>query len=112
MSLTINDLKKIQREFDETLRPEFSFHSTTGEIRLEELEHLLVCLFGEVGELANIVKKIRRGDFKFSDKKDEVTEEVVDALIYLIKISNYIDIDLEKEYLKKLATNKKRFADK
>lgn len=112
MSLTINDLKKIQSEFDETLRPEFSFHSTSGEIRLEELEHLLVCLIGEVGELANIVKKIRRGDFQYPEKTDAVSEEVVDALIYIIKISNYLNIDLEDEYLKKLATNKIRFVGK
>lgn len=112
MSLTINDIKKIQSDFDETLRPEFSFHSNTGEIRLEELEHLLVCLFGEMGELANIVKKTRRGDFQFSEKTDEISEEVIDSFIYLIKISNYLNIDLESGYLRKLAINKKRFIGK
>ncbi|MSN26315.1 MAG: nucleotide pyrophosphohydrolase [Geobacter sp.] len=112
MSLTIDDIKKMQSEFDYTLRPEFSFRSTTGEIRLEELEHLLVCLFGEIGELANIVKKIRRGDFPYSEKSDEVSEEVIDALIYIIKISNYLNIDLEDGFLRKLAINKERFKGK
>lgn len=112
MPLTIEDLKNLQAEFDQTLRQDFSFYSRNGEIRIEDLEHLLVCLFGELGELANIVKKIKRGDFPYREKQSDISEEITDALIYLIKISNYLNIDLEEEYLNKLAINKQRFKGK
>ncbi len=38
-------------------------------------------------------------------------EEVADIFIYLLKICNRMDIDLEENFLKKLKKNKKRFKD-
>lgn len=73
------------------------------------LEFLLVSLTGEVGEVANIVKKIVRGDFKLSERKSDIQEELADVFIYLMKLSYQLDIDLEKAYMAKMGKNRERF---
>ena len=71
---------------------------------------MLVSLTGELGETANIVKKIVRGDFKLDEKKDELQEEITDVFIYLLKLSYQLDIDLEKAYADKMKKNWERFS--
>lgn len=106
---SINELKQIQKEFDIVHQGNIPFYEEITEKNIEVLEHLIVCTLGELGEFANIVKKIKRGDFTLSDKKDELSEEITDVFIYLLKISNQMNIDLEKEYFKKMQINKKKF---
>ncbi|KKI86516.1 hypothetical protein WZ76_09950 [Shouchella clausii] len=86
------------------------FYENVDDNNIEVLEHLIVCLVGEVGEFSNIVKKIGRGDFSLTDKMGELSDELADIFIYLIKISNQCDIDLEKSFIEKLNKNKKRFS--
>ncbi|MGO9244361.1 MAG: MazG nucleotide pyrophosphohydrolase domain-containing protein [Verrucomicrobiia bacterium] len=103
------DLKKImqiQREFDQR-HPGFYVEITDDNIG--ELENLLVCLYGEAGEVSNLVKKIRRGDFALSSVKADLSEEIADVFIYLIKMCNQLHIDLEAEYVRKLRINEPRF---
>lgn len=52
-------------------------------------------LAGEVGELGNYLKKIRRGDFTLEEKREEVEDEVGDIQAYLILFCDAADIDLE-----------------
>lgn len=111
MPLTLEQIKKLQAKFDNTLDPSFSFHGDFKKEDIPVLEHLIVCLVGEMGEFSNLVKKIRRGDFSFTDKQSELNEELIDIFIYLIKISNHLQVDLEKLYLQKLEKNKKRFLE-
>jgi len=106
---SINDLKKIQKEFDFDHHADIPFYEEINDDNIDSLEHLLVCIMGELGEFSNIVKKIKRGDFKLSDKTNELTDELADIFIYLLKISNQMDIDLEKSFFDKLEKNKKRF---
>lgn len=40
-------------------------------------------LTGELGETANIVKKIARGDFPLEEKKEELSKEMADMFAYL-----------------------------
>lgn len=63
----------------------------------------------EVGEVANIVKKIVRGDFKLSERKSDIQEELADVFIYLMKLSYQLDIDLEKAYMAKMGKIEKGF---
>lgn len=86
---------------------DWSVHIT--EDNLEVLEFLLICMIGELGEFANTVKKVIRGDFSLSSKKEQIEEEVTDVFIYLLKICNQMNIDLEENFLKKLEKNKIRF---
>jgi NTP pyrophosphatase (non-canonical NTP hydrolase) len=54
----------------------------------------MMALVGEVGELANYLKKIDRGDFTLEEKKIEVGKEIADIQIYLDLLALYLDIDL------------------
>ncbi len=76
---------------------------------LQDLEHLVVCLIGEVGEFANELKKIVRGDASYEERQNELAEELADSFIYLMKIAAQTGIDLESEFLKKLEKNYQRF---
>ncbi|ELF2482516.1 nucleotide pyrophosphohydrolase, partial [Escherichia coli] len=52
-----------------------------------------------------------RGDKVLNEVKAELDEELVDTFIYLIKIANQFDVDLESGFMAKLEKNKKRFKD-
>ncbi len=61
----------------------------------------MTALVGEVGETANILKKIRRRDFRLNDVRDELAKELADVQIYLVQLSRSLDIDLETAVIKK-----------
>ena len=112
MSLSLEKIKSLQKGFDRHHSiGEKGFYVDINESNIHELEHLIVCLLGELGEFANILKKVSRGDFSLEEVKDDLDEELVDTFIYLIKISNQFNVNLEKGYLAKLEKNKKRFSD-
>lgn len=106
---SISQLIAQQREFDERHAGNSPFYSVIDERNLPELEHLIVCLVGEIGEFSNIVKKVRRGDFPLSDVKEGLNEEFTDVFIYLLKIAGQFGIDLEAEYQKKMQKNEIKF---
>jgi NTP pyrophosphatase (non-canonical NTP hydrolase) len=73
---------------------------------------------GEIGEFANILKKLAlvqdRFDTSdpthgFEETKMKLTEELIDGLIYIIRIASYLHIDIEKEYLIKLDINRRKY---
>lgn len=51
------------------------------------------CAAGEMGELANLVKKVRRGDFAIDDVRQKIADEVGDTVTYLAILCNKLDID-------------------
>lgn len=106
---SIKELQELQKEFDLNHEGDEPFYQEINNKNIEALEHLIVCLVGEVGEFSNIVKKIKRGDFKYSEKSSELSEELADTFIYLIKIANQMNLDLETIFLDKLDKNKTRF---
>lgn len=54
----------------------------------------MVATFGELGEAANILKKIRRRDFSLYDKRAELAQEFSDVVIYLDMMAAECGIDL------------------
>ncbi len=61
------------------------------------LMFMTLCMSGEAGELANIVKKIvRNGESEELWKKFE--EEMVDVLIYFVKLLNIVPFDFDKAW--------------
>jgi NTP pyrophosphatase (non-canonical NTP hydrolase) len=84
--------------------------------------HHTVSLAGELGEVANIVKKIDRGDFTIEQAMDEefmkskgyttLHNEVADVFIYLLNIVGLLDFDLMAEFLKKRDFNIARWESK
>ena len=84
------ELKKIQKEVIENkIRHGFNTTDVCKEFCL---------LYGEVGEAYEAYRK----------KKNDLGEELADVAIYLLGISEILDIDLEKEILHKIKKNKHR----
>lgn len=110
MSMTLKRICELQKEFDNSSsvggRP---FYVNINEENLFELEHLAVCMMGELGEFCNLLKKVTRGDYKLNEVKPDLDEELVDTFIYMVKIANQFDVDLESEFINKLEKNKHKF---
>jgi NTP pyrophosphatase (non-canonical NTP hydrolase) len=106
---SVNDLIIQQRAFDERHSGDLPFYTSIDERNLPDLEHLIVCLIGEVGEFSNLLKKVRRGDFPLADVKGNLDEELTDVFIYLLKIAGQFNVDLEQGYQEKMSKNELKF---
>jgi NTP pyrophosphatase (non-canonical NTP hydrolase) len=73
--------------------------------------HHCLALAGEVGELANILKKIDRGDFQITDAavRRMMAMELTDVFIYVLNIASVLGVDLEETYKMKRMENERRF---
>lgn len=80
----------------------------------EDIPHHTLSLAGEVGELANLVKKIQRGDLDYKDSmvRHDVAMELTDAFIYILNIAALTRVNLHESYKVKRAENEKRFTKK
>ncbi len=107
--MQLQDIMKAQEEFDRRHSGRSEFFVEIDDAKVERLEHLIVCMAGELGELANLAKKAARGDFSLSDVRRDISEEVTDMFIYVIKLCNEMNIDLETEYHRKMQRNQDRF---
>lgn len=81
-----------------------------------QLTRDLVGLFGEIGEFSNIVKKINiklerpiAYELDMVDVESRLREELIDTLIYVIRIGNMMNVDLQSELLKKMEFNTTRY---
>ena len=50
---------------------------------------------GELGELANLVKKIHRGDFTYIESRQDIADEIGDVIAYLSLLASRCGLDLE-----------------
>jgi NTP pyrophosphatase (non-canonical NTP hydrolase) len=78
------------------------------------LAHHTLALAGEVGELANIVKKIERGSLSIHDAavKKELAMEQADIFTYLLNTAHLTRVDLIRAYEEKRRINAQRFGRK
>lgn len=85
------------------------------EATLRRVEYAALALGGEVGELANAVKKARRA-FWQGESPDaalaNARHEVADVLAYLLKFASLLGHELDRLYLEKLSQNCLRFPSK
>jgi NTP pyrophosphatase (non-canonical NTP hydrolase) len=107
--MEFSQILKLQSDFDAEHRSREVWNAQITKDNLELLEHLLVCLVGEIGECANITKKIVRGDIEYEDSRPQLASELADSFIYLIKICNQAGFDLERGFLERLEYNRERF---
>lgn len=77
------------------------------------LTHHTLAMFGEVGEFANLLKKIERGSLNLDDwdVHNDLAEELTDVFIYLLNIAGILNVDLLAEYNRKRALNEARFGN-
>ena len=106
------DLKKIIEEQKEFSESHFGSWSPDGrEQTIEKLKFGTIALTGEVGEFANVLKKVLREPNKFDEKLAHMKEELADVFIYVMLLSVALKMDLESESRKKLEFNKEKFKD-
>jgi NTP pyrophosphatase (non-canonical NTP hydrolase) len=79
----------------------------------DDLPFMVLALAGEVGELANIVKKIERGTLSKKDAavRRELAMEATDVFIYLMNVFKLLGVDPGKAYEQKRSINERRFGN-
>ena len=94
-------IKKILREFSKK-RDWDQFHS---------LKNLAISINLESSELLEIFQWEKESSefYKKKENLSKIKEEVADIMLYLLRFSDIAEIDLEKECLKKIDINKKRY---
>ncbi len=107
--MTLREMMRLQAEFDASHRSKHRWGRPVSEASPEVLEHSVLCLVGELGEFANSLKKVNRGDVPYEEARQDLEEELTDVFVYLMQIANQMDVDLEESYLRKLAKNRERF---
>lgn len=111
--ISLQEIMKLQLSFDQRHSNkdeiETSWGDKVSQSNVHLLEHSLVCLVGEIGEFANVLKKVVRGDVSYENATPLLQEEITDAFIYLIKICNQMEIDLPASYRERLRLNEARF---
>lgn len=112
--MDLQTLLNMQRDFDQ--RHGWSLDTVPPHRRLDVFEQEIIGLMGEVGELANLVKKARLDVDRFataSEAFEQITlgmrEELVDIFIYLLRLFQLTETDIATEYGKKLKINIGRF---
>lgn len=81
--------------------------------QFQDPKSLMLALVGEVGELSELMQWIPQDEvlteFSSPERKDRISDEIADVLIYLIRLADVMGVDLEEAALAKLARNEKRF---
>lgn len=75
----------------------------------DSLDHHVLAMCGEAGEVANVVKKLQRGSFDEATARELLKGELADVFIYLLNCAAILEIDLAEEYFKKQQFNLGRF---
>ena len=114
--MNFKEIIKKQIEMDE--RHGFPVYFNSEIEKYRQLTKDLVGLFGEIGEFANIVKKVnikldRVDEYSFDVTRAEssLKEELADSLIYIIRIAAILGIDLQQQVLEKIQQNESRYAE-
>ncbi|WP_238907677.1 hypothetical protein [Clostridium sp. YIM B02506] len=112
--MDLNKIIEIQKAFDS--KHGWTPKSSQIEEIVDYINKDIVGLVGELGEFSNQIKKInlvidsnRSGEKIYYDKLENLSEEIVDTFIYIIRIASHLNLNLEEEYLKKLHSNELRF---
>lgn len=61
----------------------------------------MTAVTGELGEAANLIKKLRRDDFSLEECRDEIADELADVLVYLDILCYQLGIDLSDSTINK-----------
>ena len=95
------DLKKINQKIKSFVKARDwdQFHSP---------KNLSMALSVEASELVEIFQWLKESDLKQVDKK-KVADEIADIFFYLIRISQKMNIDIEKSFYKKMIKNVKKY---
>jgi len=106
----VSDMMDFQRKFDAEHGWQWSGRADG---KIQHLQVNAIGLTGEVGEFANVLKKLIRhgesGVVADEDLWNGLREELTDVFIYLLKLADLLGMNLEKSYFEKMAKNAQRF---
>lgn len=112
--MELAEIVRIQIEADK--RRGFLVEFTSDAAREDQLNRDVVGLIGEVGEFANLLKKVslaRRTEGydgpSLAEASQDLREELVDATIYIMRPFSILDGNLEQEILAKMKVNDDRY---
>jgi NTP pyrophosphatase (non-canonical NTP hydrolase) len=105
--LDLKQLSEVQRSFDRKMGWNTYEQCRTTEEILDFMEHFICVMVEELGEIARARKEFLRDKQKFDAQA--LRHELVDLFVYLMQGSMALNMDLEKEYKKKMRTFKTRF---
>lgn len=74
----------------------------------ESARDTLLLLTEELGELAKAIRKSEGLKTDNNSKKYDIEEELADVFIYLLHLSNVLELNLEEAFWKKEEENNKR----
>lgn len=108
--------KLIERQLLSDRRRGFLVDFATDADRLRQIEEDLIGLFGEVGEFANLIKKVRlsqdHADYsgpQLGEVSHPLRIELADAAIYIFRLSAILGGNLEEDILEKMNLNDVRY---
>jgi len=104
ISMTMN-IKEIQEKLSKFAeeRDWDQFHSP---------KNLVMALTSEVGELTELFQWLTEGQSSIKDdssKTDEIQQEIADIFIYLLRLADKLDIDIEEAVREKIEINAKKY---
>ena len=118
-STSFGFLQGLQAAFDRSRGFDFPEAALADELlnrdhdaRLRSIEFATMGLAGEIGEVANQVKKARREFWTGGDPErniDAAATELADIYAYLLKLASTLDVNLDVLYLIRLCENYLRF---
>jgi NTP pyrophosphatase (non-canonical NTP hydrolase) len=113
--MNIKQILELQVAQDEANGFPVKFTNSTAQY--DQLTKDLVGLFGEIGEFANIIKKINiklanpdKYELEMDIAEMSLREELIDSFIYIIRIAAILNVDIEEEVIKKMQLNANRYA--
>lgn len=105
-----------RRQIDADRKHGFPVELSSDEDLCRQLSKDLVGLMGEIGEFANLVKKVelaisRQGYAgpKLSAATPDLRMELADAQIYLLRLAHLIRVDIGEAVLEKMRLNDERY---
>src|SRR5205085_196591 len=99
--MDLDQLVRLQHQFD--AKHGWNPDKELPNAVFQALQGDLIGILGEIGEFANIVKKVALETDRdppsdvaelLKARHGELTEELVDAFIYLIRLASHLDIDI------------------
>lgn len=101
VSLTFAELRAVNLRRCPLFRNAKGVLCHPGGIWSHDPDFWVTALVGEIGEAANFIKKVDRGDFTLDEMRDEIGKELADAQTYLDILAARLDISLEKATISK-----------
>ncbi len=86
---------------------EANFRRASSSVKYRQCEsnwqpaHWMNALVGEVGECANLIKKVDRGDLSLEEARDKIGKEIADIQCYLDLLAMKLGLDLGEVTVKK-----------